>query len=163
MLPKLAQVNDKATMIRSMSYTPVGLFNHTAAIYQMLTGWTADKVSPSGQLEPPSPKDFPTIGSQIARLKPPTVPMLPFVMMPRPLQESNVVGKGGGAGFLGRAYEPYLLYPAGDDMDMAKMDRITVDDLKLREEVSAPRLERRAKLRDVINEGMPELDKVTAK
>jgi hypothetical protein len=129
----------------------------------MLTGYTADKVSKSGQLEPPSPKDFPTIGSQIARLKPPTVPMLPFVMMPRPLQESNVVGKGGGAGFLGRAYEPYILYPAGDDMDMAKMDRIKIDDLKLRDEVPASRLERRAKLRDVINEGMPELDKVTAK
>src|SRR5262245_55580614 len=30
-LPKLAQVNDKFTMIRSMSYTPIGLFNHTAA------------------------------------------------------------------------------------------------------------------------------------
>ena len=96
-------------MIRSMSYTPVGLFNHTAAIYQMLTGYTADKVSPSGQLEPPSPKDFPNFGCNIARLKPPTVPMLPFVMMPRPLQESNVVGKGGTAGFLGRAYDPY--YP----------------------------------------------------
>ena len=32
LLPKLSQVNDKFTMIRSMSYTPVGLFNHTAAI-----------------------------------------------------------------------------------------------------------------------------------
>src|SRR5438067_4002078 len=57
-LPKLAQVLDKTTLIRSMSYTPNGLFNHTAAIYQMVTGYTADKVSPSGQLEPPSPKDF---------------------------------------------------------------------------------------------------------
>ncbi len=46
-------------MIRSMSYTPNGLFNHTAAIYQLMTGYTTDKVSPSGQLEPPSPKDFP--------------------------------------------------------------------------------------------------------
>src|SRR5208337_202435 len=44
-LPKFAQVLDKVTLIRSMSYTPVGLFNHTAAIYQMLTGYTADKVS----------------------------------------------------------------------------------------------------------------------
>src|SRR2546428_7217237 len=61
-MPKFAQVLDKLTLIRSMSYTPVGLFNHTAAIYQMLTGYTADKVSPSGQLEPPSPKDFPNIG-----------------------------------------------------------------------------------------------------
>ncbi len=133
LLPKLAKVNDKFTMIRSMSYTPVGLFNHTAAIYQMLTGYTADKVSPSGQLEPPSPKDFPNVGSNIIRFKPPTVPMLPFVMLPRPLQESDVVGKGGTAGFLGRAYDPYTLYPPGDDMDMTKMDRIRIDDLKLRD------------------------------
>ncbi|MEZ6045075.1 MAG: hypothetical protein R3C11_05745 [Planctomycetaceae bacterium] len=47
-------MNDKFTMIRSMSYTPNGLFNHTAAIYQMMTGYTTDKVSPSGQLEPQS-------------------------------------------------------------------------------------------------------------
>src|SRR5262249_38328670 len=163
LMPKLSQILDKTTLIRSMSYTPNGLFNHTAAIYQMLTGYTADKVSPSGQLEPPSPKDFPNIGSNIARLKPPTVPMLPFVMLPRPLQESNVIGKGGTAGFLGRAYDPYILYPPGDDMDMTKMDRIKIEDLQLRPEVSSDRLDRRAKLRDVITEGMPELDKAIAK
>jgi uncharacterized protein (DUF1501 family) len=162
-LPKFAQVTDRVTLIRSMSYTPNGLFNHTAAIYQMMTGYTADKVSPSGQLEPPSPKDFPNFGSNIVRLKPPTVPMLPFVMLPRPLQESNVVGKGGTAGFLGRAYDPYYLYPPGDDMDMTKMDKIKVDDLQLRPEVSPARLERRARLRDLISEGMPELEKATAK
>ena len=163
LMPKFAGVNDKVTLIRSMSYTPVGLFNHTAAIYQMLTGYTADKVSPSGQLEPPSPKDFPTVGSNIIRLKPPTVPMLPFVMLPRPLQESGVVGKGGSAGFLGRAFDPYTLYPPGDDMDMKKMERIKVDDLKLRPEVSSGRLARRARLRDLISEGMPALEKATAK
>ena len=91
LMPKLSKITDKLTMIRSMSYSPVGLFNHTAAIYQIHTGYTADKVSPSGQLEPPSPKDFPTFGSNIIKFKPPEVPMLPFVMMPRPLQESNVV------------------------------------------------------------------------
>src|SRR5947199_381474 len=160
---QLQEASDKTTLIRSMSYTPNGLFNHTAAIYQMLTGYTADKVSPSGQLEPPSPKDFPNVGSQIARLKPPVVPMLPFVMMPRPLQESNVVGKGGTAGFLGRAYDPYYLYPPGDVMDMKKMDRIKVDDLQLRAEVTPQRLERRAGLRQKIEQGMPALDKATAK
>ena len=41
-----------------MSYTPNGLFNHTAAIYQMLTGYPPDRVSPSGQLEPPSRRGF---------------------------------------------------------------------------------------------------------
>ena len=162
-MPKFAEVTDKCTLIRSMSYTPVGLFNHTAAIYQMHTGYTADKVSPSGQLEPPTPKDFPNFGSQIIRLKPPEQPMLPFVMMPRPLQESNVVNKSGTAGFLGRAYDPYYLFPPGDDMDMAKMERVKVDDLQLRPDVSASRLERRAKLREMINEGMPEIDKAVAK
>ncbi len=162
-LPKFANVTDKVTLIRSMSYTPNGLFNHTAAIYQMLTGYTADKVSPSGQLEPPTPKDFPNFGCNIVRLKPPTEPMLPFVMMPRPLQESNVVGKAGTAGFLGRGFDPYYLYPPGDDMDLNKMSKIKVDDLQLRPEVSAGRLERRASLRELIEKGMPELEKATAK
>ncbi|OAI53868.1 hypothetical protein AYO47_00690 [Planctomyces sp. SCGC AG-212-M04] len=159
LLPQLAQVTDKLTMIRSMGYTPNGLFNHTAAIYQMMTGYTTDKVSPSGQLEPPSPKDFPNFGSNITRLKPTNTPMLPFVMLPRPLQESNVVGKGGTAGFLGKAFDPYTLFPEGDDMDMTKMDRIRVDDLELRADVYGERLERRAKLRDVVNAGMPDVDR----
>jgi hypothetical protein len=161
-MPKFAQVTDKVTLIRSMSYSPNGLFNHTAAIYQMHTGYTADKVSPSGQLEPPSPKDFPTFGSHISRFLPPEVPMLPFVMMPRPLQESNVVGKGGTAGFLGRAFDPYTLYPSGDDMDMNKMDKVQVDDLVLRPEVTEPRLQRRARLRELINQGMPDIDRAVA-
>ncbi len=159
LLPQLAKVNDKFTMMRAVGYTPNGLFNHTAAIYQMMTGYTTDKVSPSGQLEPPSPKDFPNFGSNIIRLRPPTEPMLPFVMLPRPLQESNVVGKGGTAGFLGRSFDPYTLYPEGDDMDMAKMTRIKVDDLQLRPEVFPARLKRRARLRDSINEAMPEIEK----
>ena len=157
-LPLLSQINDRFTMIRSMSYTPNGLFNHTAAIYQMMTGYTTDKVSPSGQLEPPSPKDFPNFGSNIVRIKPADEPMLPFVTLPRPLQESNVVGKGGYAGFLGKAYDPYTLFPEGDDLDMNKMDRINVSDLQLRPEVFAVRLKRRAALRDLINAKMPEIN-----
>ncbi len=157
-LPRLAQINDRFSMIRSMSYSPNGLFNHTAAIYQLMTGYTTDKVSPSGQLEPPSPKDFPNFGSNIVRLKPTDQPMLPFVMLPRPLQESNVIGKGGTAGFLGKAYDPYTLYPDGDDMDMDKMNRIKVEDLKLRPDVFALRLERRAQLRELVNSKMPDIN-----
>jgi hypothetical protein len=162
LMPRFAQVMDKTTLIRTMSYTPNGLFNHTAAIYQMLTGYTADAVSPSGQLEPPNARDYPHFGSNIIRLRPPSVPMLPFVMMPRPLQESNVVGKGGTAGFLGRAYDPYTLYPPGDDMDMNKMSRINIDDLRLRPEVTSRRMERRGRLRDVISNGMPAIERATA-
>jgi hypothetical protein len=162
-MPRLARVVDKVTLVRSMSYTPIGLLNHTAAMYQMLTGYTADKVSPTGQLEPPSPKDFPNVGSNVVRLLPPTVPMLPFVMLPRPLQESNVIGKAGTAGFLGRAYDPYYLYPAGSDGEMDKLDRIKVEDLQLRPEVPPMRLDRRARLRELIDGGMPVIQQATAR
>src|SRR6267143_4007473 len=123
-MPKLAKQMDKATLIRSMSYTPAGLFNHTAAHYQMMTGYTPDRVSPSGQLEPPAPNDYPHAGCQIARLRPPEVPMLPFVLLPRPTQESNVIGKGSTAGFLGAAYDPYYFYQ--DPNKDIKLDDLTM-------------------------------------
>ena len=151
-MPLLAKQMDKATLIRSVSYTPAGLFNHTAAIYQMMTGYTPDRVSPSGQLEPPSPNDFPHAGSQIARLKPPTVPMLPFVLLPRPLQESNVIGKGGTGGFLGAAYDPYYFY-----QDPNK--EIKLDDLTMRKDVNKERLQRRANLLKQVESSMPDMDK----
>ncbi|MBL8291998.1 MAG: DUF1501 domain-containing protein [Bryobacterales bacterium] len=154
-MPMLADVMDKVTLIRSMSYTPSGLFNHTAAMYQMMTGWPPDKVSPSGQLEPPSPRDFPHMGCHIANMLPPEGPMLPFVEMPRPLQESNVIGKGGAAGFLGKAHDPYRLY-----QDPNKTVRL--DDLSLRSEVSPERFKDRFELLKGINGSMKELDKAVS-
>ena len=151
-MPMMAEALDKATLIRSMSYTPNGLFNHTAAIYQMLTGYPPDKVSPSGQLEPPSPADFPTAGSQVSKMQPPKEPVLPFVELPRPLQESGIIGKGGSAGFLGKAYDPYRMY-----QDPAKP--IKLEDLSLRKDIPVDRLKDRFALLKGINGSMPDLEK----
>ncbi len=151
-MPMMANALDKATLIRSMSYTPNGLFNHTAAIYQMLTGYPPDRVSPSGQLEPPNSADFPTAGSHVSKLKPPKDAVLPFVEMPRPLQESGVIGKGGAAGFLGKAYDPYRMY-----QDPAKA--LQIDDLSLRKDIPPERLKDRFELLKGINGSMPELEK----
>jgi hypothetical protein len=81
------------------------------------------------------------------------------------LQESNVVNKAGTAGFLARAraYDPYYLFPPGGDLDMTKMDKINVDDLKLRDEVSPIRLGRRARLRELQAAGMPKIDRAVEK
>jgi len=154
-MPMMAKVMDKVTLVRSMSYTPVGLFNHTAAMYQMMTGWAPDKVSPSGQLEPPSPRDFPHMGCHIGKMLPPSGPVLPFVEMPRPLQESNVIGKGGAAGFLGKAHDPYRLY-----QDPAK--EVRLDDLALRSEVSEQRFKDRFELLKGINGSMKDLEKAVS-
>ncbi len=43
-------------------------------------------------------------------------------------------------------------------MDMSKMERIKIDDLQLRPDVFSLRLERRAKLRDLVNAQMPEIN-----
>ncbi len=163
LVPRLAKQLDKVTLIRSLSYTPAGLLNHTAAMYQILTGYLPDKVSPTGQLEPPNQNDFPHAGSHVAKIRPPDVPMLPFVMMPRPVQESNVISKGGTAGFLGQAYDPYNLFPPGDDLDQAKMDKARFDDLKLRPEVTETRMERRTELRKALNAQMPEIEKAASR
>ncbi len=155
-MPLLAKQMDKCILIRSMSYTPKGLFNHTAAIYQMMTGYPPDQVSPSGQLEPPSPNDFPHMGCQLSRLRPPKEAVLPFVELPRPLQESNIVGKGGTAGFLGKAYDPYRLY-----QDPNKP--IKTEDLTLRAEVPAGRLKDRFYLLKGINNSMRDLERAVSK
>src|SRR5438046_1763808 len=119
-MPMMAQNLDKATLIRSMSYTPNGLFNHTAAIYQMLTGYPPDKVSPSGQLEPPSPADFPTAGSHVSKLKPPYEAVLPFVELPRPLPESGIIAKGGAEGVPDKARERYGMHTFGQGLLLSR-------------------------------------------
>lgn len=82
--------------------------------------------------------------------------MLPFVMLPRPLQESNVIGKGGTAGFLGAAFDPYYFY-----QDPAK--EINLADLTLRPEVTRERLERRSRLLKSVNDAMPDMEKAVEK
>jgi len=163
LLPRLAESLDKACLIRSLSYTPAGLVNHTAAMYQILTGYTPDKVAPSGQLDPPSPADYPSAGAHVARLRPPDAPMLPYVMLPRPVQESNIINKGGTAGFLGKAHDPYYLFPPGSDVDQDKMDQVKTEDLRLRSEVTSARFERRAGLRKALDAQMPEIQKAVEK
>src|SRR6185503_17389856 len=48
------------------------------------------------------------------------------------------------------------------DLDMSKMERIKVEDLKLRPEVFGFRLQRRAKLREAIEATMPDIEDAVA-
>ncbi len=72
--------------------------------------------------------------------------------MPRPLQESSVIGKGGVAGFLGKAYAPNRLY-----QDPHKP--IQLGDLALRSDVPPERLKHRFYL---LNGSMPDLEKAVS-
>ena len=164
LLPKFAQVTDKLTLIRSMSYTPIGLFNHTAAIYQMHTGYTADKVSPSGQLEPPTPKDFPTFGSQHhpAQAADSADAAVRDDAAAAAREQRGRTRRAPPASWAARTIRTTCFRPATTwTWPRWKRSRSTI--CTLRPEVSAARLERRAQLRDLINDGMPEIDKAVAK
>ena len=62
----------------------------------------------------------------------------------------------------GQINDPFLClqrtYPSGGDMDMQKMTRIKIDDLQLRPDVFATRLERRASLRETISKKMNKVE-----
>ena len=64
--------------------------------------------------------------------------------LPRPLQESGIIGKGGAAGFLGKAYDPYRMY-----QDPAQ--KVTLEDLALRRDMAPERLKDRFELLKGIN------------
>src|SRR5260370_1966956 len=118
----------------------------------MRTGYAPDKAWTSGRLEPPNRSDYPCLGAEESRIRPPAGPMLPFVMLPRPLQESGVIGKGGSAGFLGAAADPYYLFqdPAAE---------MNISDLSLRQGITAARMSHRATLLEKVNAQMPEIEK----
>src|SRR5205085_2333748 len=98
---------------------------------------------------------FKKIASNVARLRPADGPMLSAVMLPRAPQESNVVNKGGTAGFLGRAYDPYYLF---QDPNVG----VTTTDLTLRSEISPQRFKSRADMRKAVSSHMEALDREVA-
>lgn len=108
-MPKLAQVIDRATLVRSCSYTPAGVFNHSAAIYEVLTGHQPDDCPATGRLGAPSPEDSPCAGAHFARLLPEVKGAIPFAVLPAPVRELRVVGKGADGGFYGSRFGPIIL------------------------------------------------------
>ena len=104
----------------------------------MHTGYTTDKVSPSGQLEPPEPQGLPHARLEHHQVE--AADRADAAVRDDAAAAAGVAtssARAAAPGSWARAYDPYLLYPTGDDMDMTKMDRVRTDDLKLREELTA--------------------------
>lgn len=148
-LPLLAQRADKLAIVRSLTHTNV---DHTAATHFLLTG------------QPPPPgadltKDWPHIGSVLARLGLGRGPLPPFVSMrPKPHVENDVPrfveeSHGQFAGWLGQAYNPLTI-----DADPSH-DGYHVGDFALPAEVSLARLENRRELLGDVNEQLRRLER----
>src|SRR5262245_18714114 len=105
-LPRLARQMHHCTLVRSVQHSVNNA--HAAAVYTGLTGHDrGDATIAIGA----GPNDHPAIGSVIGRLRPPKVPVVPFVSLPYITAE----GKGGPpqpgffGGWMGRNFDPLFV------------------------------------------------------
>jgi hypothetical protein len=102
-LPNVARVMDRVTLVRSMSHEDL---DHGSAAYLALTGRYHTRRSAN---PPPSPNDFPTLGSVVRRVRGSSRFLADAIHLNGPALVPLLPAPGQDGGFLGRAYEPLLL------------------------------------------------------
>jgi hypothetical protein len=129
-LPRLAQLADKYTLIRSMAHRN---YAHFPAAHTALTGTPHPQEGPVD--EPASVKDSPALGSVLARLRPTGKGRPPFVMLPDFMSAFNRA-PGQDAGWLGRSFDPLVIRADPNDPSFTGGDlvrpRLTRDELARR-------------------------------
>ncbi|MCB1232982.1 MAG: DUF1501 domain-containing protein [Verrucomicrobiae bacterium] len=133
-LPKHAQIADKFSLVRSCHHS--GAAVHDAGWQMMQTGRRF-----TGGIQTPH------VGSVVSYLRGRKTDLPPFVVLP------ELMGRGGGnlpngqaGGFLGKAQDPFALMA-----DPSKKD-FKVPDLLPPDQIGASRLDRRRKMRDLVEE-----------
>lgn len=145
LLPKLAGLANKFTLIRSVTHRNS---NHTPMIYYTLTGRHTAFPERDNDIRPPQRDDFPHFGSVVAKHKSAPHALPSFVAIPELAIRSSTIGefkrvrsplRGGGAGFLGAAFDSLAVNGAPDSPD-------AVPALALPRDVSQERFEERSEL-----------------
>jgi uncharacterized protein (DUF1501 family) len=141
-LPRLAQLTDKYSIIRSVSHPNN---NHTPMIYYTLTGRDTDRPEEDNNVNPPSRLDHPHIGAVLAHFKS-SGGMPGYVALPELAVRSNLDNvrqatllRGGKAGFLGSRCDPLPIN--GDPRDPDSLPALAPP-----AEVTVERLDRRNSL-----------------
>src|SRR5262249_56846639 len=135
-LPRHARIADKVLLVRSVHHG--GAAVHDAGWQMMQTGRLF-----SGGVNTPH------VGAVVGYLRGRKTDLPPFVVLP------ELMGRGGGnlpngqaGGFLGKAHDPFAL-----NADPSKPG-FRVPDLLPPKEISAVRLERRRKIRDLVDDAV---------
>ena len=121
--PRLAQLADRYTIIRSLTHDDPA---HLSSVHHLMTGHHAPKVK--SDADPPSRRDSPAIGSALARLRPNGSALPPCVTMPWIVSHPAAPGgkaPGQNAGWLGPAYDPFVLTvdPAAPNFAVPQLSR----------------------------------------
>jgi hypothetical protein len=139
LLPLTAKQMHRVAQVRSVHH---GINDHNAGSYYMLAG--RSPVDGSNLIQTDSAKTFPPIGPVVAKQRPATRPVPPYVLVPE-FQWNNGVDIGGQkAGFLGPAFDPFV---GGDP----SLPGYAVPGLDLLPEVPLDRLSARDDLRQALD------------
>lgn len=112
-LPKLARLMHHCALVRSVHHDQVA---HAPAVYTALTGIRSNV---RAGILGAKPTDHPAIGSVFGRFRPPTSPVMPYVLLPYLTAE----GAGGPpqpgflGGWLGKTHDPCLVLKGGPSPD----------------------------------------------
>ena len=137
-LPRVAQMMDKVTLVRSMHHT---MKNHNSASYYALTGHAPplDDIRLRDSLDL-----FPAYGSVVDRLAPVADGMPTFVAYPYVLRDGAVT-PGQHASFLGKAHDPLLI------TEDPNRESFRLPELSLPQNLPLERLENRRELQKLVD------------
>lgn len=102
-LPRMARLADKYAIIRSANHTNR---IHNPGAYYALTG---RKPSADVVQFPATRRDWPAVGSVMAKLRPATHSVPPYVMVPIFSNDIGIPTPGQHAGFLGAGFDPFVI------------------------------------------------------
>ena len=138
-LPRLAQMADRYTIVRSFSHKNTA---HATGLYTFLTGWPHPIPN---QNSPASPDDYPHFGSLVSKLAPPREGLpASTILGGKILPQFNGIGQRGG-----------LL---GDSHDPVVVDRNPSGLLTLQDGIPVVRMDKRRRLLDQLQAVRPQLD-----
>lgn len=139
LLPRMAQIADKFTLLRSLNHTSK---NHNSATYYSLTG----HAPPLDDIRlRDTPELFPAYGSVVDTLSPAKGGMPTFVAFPHILRDGSIT-PGQHASFLGKAHSPLLITEDPNE------PTFRLPELSLPADLSPERLDNRKQVMRLIDE-----------
>jgi hypothetical protein len=137
-LPRVAQIMDKVTLVRSMTHT---MKNHNSASYYALSGHQP----PTDDIRlKDTPELFPAYGSVVDALAPGDGDMPTSVAYPYLIRDGSVT-PGQRASFLGKAHDPFFFTADPNSPDFR------LPELSLPADIPVERLEERRELQKLID------------
>jgi hypothetical protein len=150
LLPKTALVADKLCVLRAVS---TGDNAHSSSGYYMLTGRPHQPMNLENA-NPGPPNDSPVLGALLGRVTPHRPGMPASVTLPhRIFNTDGSVWPGQDAGYIGRAFDPWLLNAKQTP------EGYRVQEIALPADLDADRLGRRRNLLDGLGRGLDALDR----